>query len=150
MSETDLWQELDKCMGKSWHASRVESHSTSAGIPDVDYCYRGDGHVELKFGDKIPNIRDSQVRWLSRRSKYGGKCYILTKVKLIFLKPEWCYLWHLGSKAAYLQANPQSEIWFNHRMNDRYWELDRKETQIILSGKRGINGFSEDDHQTRT
>ena len=139
MSEADLWTELKDCMGKSWHASRVESHSTSSGIPDVDYCYKGDGHVELKFEEKgIPNIRDSQIRWLTRRSRFGGKCFILSKIHITWHNHPWCYLLHLGSKAAELQANPTSEYWFNHRINDCFWGLDKEEIRTILSGSRGI------------
>lgn len=143
MSEAKLWKELDDLMGNAWHASRVESHATSAGIPDVDYYYEGDGHIELKFSKNtdIPNIRDSQVRWIKRRSEVGGKVYILTKMrqKDIFdpHRVSFVYLWHHGHMVIDLIEGQSFDLWFNSRINDVYWGLDRQETKTILSGERG-------------
>ena len=59
------------------HASSVESHATSPGIPDVDYCINGvSGHIELKvYGSK--GLRQSQILWFKHRIKAGGKPWIL-------------------------------------------------------------------------
>jgi len=74
MSESALWKHMKKNIGHLGHFSRVESHETSSGIPDVDYCIRGvEGHIELKFArGKIPKIRGTQVRWFRDRAKQGG------------------------------------------------------------------------------
>ena len=136
MSESDLWTELNGIMGKKWHASRVESHSTSAGIPDVDYCYMGDGHVELKFSNSmaVPDIRESQVRWLMKRSAHGGRCYILTK--LVWAKEAPTYLWHRGENVMTLRSNRTFGYWLNTRINHYYQELNPSETQFLLAGER--------------
>ena len=60
---------------------------------------------------------------------------MLTKMK----NPDdgkWVYLWHLGCRVAYLHRNRNFEDWFNMRINDRYWELSKSETILILSGER--------------
>lgn len=52
--------------------SIVESHATSPGIPDVNYCVKGvEGWIELKQFPKI-DIKTSQVRWFRERVKAGG------------------------------------------------------------------------------
>ncbi len=139
MSEVSLWEDLNKEMtlSASWHASRVESHVTSAGIPDVDYYFNGDGHIELKFGytnRTMPKIRDSQVRWIWKRSFVGGKVLILTKLMDPDDKPQ--YFFHKGSKVQELRINRDYEFWFNNRINDNYWNLDPKEIRIILGDRR--------------
>jgi hypothetical protein len=136
MSEANLWDDLSEVMDETdWHASRVESHATSAGIPDVDYCYHGDGHVELKFGTvlKMPRIRDTQVRWMVKRAAAGGKVLILTN---IVTDEGHIYLWHPGKFALQLYGNPGYAYWFNNRINDKYWQLDPGETRLILKGER--------------
>lgn len=59
------------------HASSVESHATSPGIPDVDFCIDGiSGHIELKVCSSR-GLRQSQVLWFRQRLKAGGKPWIL-------------------------------------------------------------------------
>ena len=140
MSEANLWDALKGAMELNehgWHASRVESHATSAGIPDVDYCYFGDGHIELKHGSattKMPEIRDTQIRWMLSRASVGGKVYILTQL-VDGMNVQ--YLWHRGQFAMHLHNNRGYEYWFNNRINDNYWSLDPDELHVILSGARG-------------
>lgn len=62
------------------HASKVESHDLSAGIPDVDYCLESvENHIELKVGSKEvwPEIRPTQCLWFNKRIKAGGKPFIM-------------------------------------------------------------------------
>jgi len=97
--EADLWTTLSNKMGHRWHASRVESHSTSPGIPDVDYCMEGfKSNLELKHTHKKkrPKIRNSQVRWHHRRAEHGGHSLILTHFDLQY---EDIYMFHLGKDA---------------------------------------------------
>ncbi|MDH3375344.1 MAG: hypothetical protein OEQ39_00035 [Gammaproteobacteria bacterium] len=139
MSEEQLWCDLAFVMmsDEKWHASRVESHATSAGIPDVDYCYYGDGHIELKFGDsitkKMPAIRDTQVRWMTKRAAVGGKVLMLTK---LMDGPKEIYLFHKGSFILNLNMNRDYVYWFNNRINDAYWGLPEAETKLLLKGER--------------
>jgi hypothetical protein len=144
MSEANLWQELkttmEFCPHPGWHASRVESHALSAGIPDVDYCYLGDGHIELKYGHvhmMMPEIRDTQIRWMLSRSSVGGKVYILTKLQQHTDPRSFEYLWHRGAMAMELYKDRSYDFWFNSRMNDNYWELNLDEILTILKGERG-------------
>ncbi len=117
MSERNLWLELSSRLSGQWHASRVESHATSAGIPDVDYCFLGgeEGHLELKYGkykklsskSKMPEIRGTQVRWCNNRVRAGGTVILITKlvegdVDIYFL--------HDGSKIE--QLSDCREYWF--------------------------------------
>ena len=86
MSEDALWKEIRPMLkGRGIHASRVESHSTSPGFPDVDLCIEGvEFTIELKFGTdkKLPEVRDSQILWHRRRVKAGGRAAILAKLML--------------------------------------------------------------------
>ena len=138
MSETILWNELNSEMQLSarWHATRVESHALSSGIPDVDYCFSGDGHIELKWGfvnKKMPEIRDSQIRWITKRTLVGGKVFILTKLEHSE-GPQ--YLVHKGDFVSQLRIGRDYEYWFNNRINDNYWKLDRTELGKIFAGGR--------------
>jgi hypothetical protein len=112
MSEAQLWRYVKKNIGHLGHFSRVESHETSSGIPDVDYCIAGvEGHIELKYGkDRGPKIRGSQVKWFRDREKRGGRPWILTE--LVMNKTSY-YLLHRGSAIETLARNHDHEVWFN-------------------------------------
>lgn len=59
------------------HASSVESHAMSPGIPDIDFCIDGvSGHIELKVCSSR-GLRQSQVLWFRKRLKAGGSPWIL-------------------------------------------------------------------------
>ncbi len=81
MSERILWRRTIKpILNKLGHASRIESHSTCSGIPDVNYCIEGiNGDMELKHGvlSKPPDFRLSQKVWFRDRIKVGGTPWIL-------------------------------------------------------------------------
>ena len=62
------------------HACAIESHATSAGIPDLNYCINGnEGHIELKVGTKRkpPYLRPTQHRWFVLRNRAKGKAFFL-------------------------------------------------------------------------
>ena len=84
MSEADLWKEMKDGIGHMGHFSRVESHLTSAGIPDVDFCIEGtEGHIELKFAHntiKKNFVRPTQVKWFRDRAKAGGHPWLLALI----------------------------------------------------------------------
>jgi hypothetical protein len=82
-SESDLWGKIKDCIDKKCHYSRVESHATSPGIPDLSVCHDGaEGFIELKFSDgkKVPEMRESQVRWITKRVESGGCVVILAEI----------------------------------------------------------------------
>ena len=65
------------------HWSQVESHATSAGIPDLDYCIGGvTNWLELKAGTGkyLPRLRPTQCAWFRNRIKAGGNPRLLYKL----------------------------------------------------------------------
>jgi len=74
---TSIIQELNK-LG---HVSRIESHATSIGVPDLNFFSKS-GHetwFELKWLglDNKPEIRSSQVMWHRNRWRVGSNSYFL-------------------------------------------------------------------------
>lgn len=62
------------------HACAIESHDTSAGVPDINYCINGhEGHIELKVGtdSKPPSLRPTQHRWAVLRKSAEGRSFFL-------------------------------------------------------------------------
>lgn len=73
--ESDLWRyvrtTVKPVIGGHW--SRIESHATSLGVPDVNVCHQSqDVWIELKQGDDA-EIRPSQYRWIKDRLNEGAK-----------------------------------------------------------------------------
>lgn len=90
--EKKLWQDYDKVMkGKDVHMTRIESHATSIGQPDVNYCINNhEGNVELKHTDsskKGLTLRPSQWQWFKRRVEAGGTPWVLAWVDIPMQKP---------------------------------------------------------------
>ena len=72
--ESDLWRYvrtvIKPAIGGHW--SRIESHATSLGVPDVNICLDGrDVWTELKQGEDA-HIRPSQYRWIKDRLNEGA------------------------------------------------------------------------------
>jgi hypothetical protein len=85
MSENRFWNEMRNSIGHLGHFSRVESHETSAGIPDIDFCMDSiEGHIELKYGNdkNRPKIRPTQLKWFINRKKMGGRPIVFAKILL--------------------------------------------------------------------
>jgi hypothetical protein len=58
-----------------FHVSQIESHATSAGIPDTHYFgHNTDGFIELKVAkvNGAIEIRNTQKAWFRERIKAGG------------------------------------------------------------------------------
>jgi Holliday junction resolvase len=79
MSEAGLWKLLRANIQAD--LQRLESGMTSRGIPDVNGCHDGkEFWVELKYTTtKKVALRPEQVAWLLRRSKVGGRTFVLVK-----------------------------------------------------------------------
>lgn len=68
-------------LATSW----VESHYTSPGIPDLNYCCNGiEGWVELKAGPDL-EVRATQVMWMEDRVSAGGFPLFLVKWGDVFM-----------------------------------------------------------------
>ena len=81
-SELDLRRALKSyANGKDHvHFSFIESHATSAGVPDVAYTICSvNGWLELKFGTctKAPRLRQSQRLWFKSNTQAGGHPLVL-------------------------------------------------------------------------
>lgn len=84
------------------HVSWIESHATSVGFPDIDYCCYGvEGHLELKAGPDI-DVLASQIIWMRERIAAGGHPLFLV---------QWgdVYIVVPGSWAVDIRRNPSEE-----------------------------------------
>ena len=82
--------------------SWIENHSTSIGVPDINYSYYGvEGWVELKCGPEI-EIRAAQKIWMEERIEAGG-------FPLFLIQYGDTYIIAPGSAAASLRAEPHEE-----------------------------------------
>ena len=82
MSEDSFWKYLSKLLPKGGHYTRIESHDTAAGFPDVHYTLNGNsGTIELKDakrpGAKYPfrresGLRKSQITWMTAECEQDG------------------------------------------------------------------------------
>ena len=113
MSENKFWNEMRREVGHLGHFSRVESHATSAGIPDVDFCVDGiEGHIELKYGNdkNRPHIRLSQLKWFKNRIKAGGRPIVFAKIRLD-MQVRYCF--YEGTKVPQLFNAKTNEEWID-------------------------------------
>lgn len=115
MSEQILWKYVRKHIGSVGHFSRVESHATAAGFPDVDYCIEGqEGHLELKYSPSptIPyKCRDTQLAWFRDRVTVGGNCYVLA---VFDESPRRVYSAYRGSSVPALWKIRAPRLWLDH------------------------------------
>lgn len=82
MSEASFWKYLLKLLPKEGHYTRIESHDTAPGFPDVHYTLNGNrGLIELKDakrpGAKHPfsgasGLRKTQIRWINEELTADG------------------------------------------------------------------------------
>ncbi len=133
MSEANFWKYIKDNIGHRGHFSRVESHLTSAGIPDVDYCIRGvESHIELKFEwDCGAEIRGTQCRWFRKRINAGGHPWVLTEIKT---KAEGSYyMLHGGNWLRYLADHRSFTYWFTTATKVWRNEIDWEELITYLT-----------------
>lgn len=95
---------VDKAQMYHYHVSHVESHQTSAGVPDLNIAKGVDMWLELKVVKKTGiTLRPTQKKWHRDRHAAGGKSWVavLTGSNDILLLP--------GHVAADL--TPRDERW---------------------------------------
>lgn len=89
----------------------VETGGTAGGVPDSNYCFRGgtEGWVEgKKTAGWLVAVRPSQIGWIMRRTRRGGRVSILTRRvnlsvdEIYWIRgsdvEEWSRLGHMNSK----------------------------------------------------
>ena len=77
--EDDFRRYVGECAGNA-HVSHIESHLTSAGIPDLNICIGGyDLWIELKVmsNRKLPKMRPTQRKWHIDRAENGGVSWVM-------------------------------------------------------------------------
>jgi len=83
MSETKLRRDICLNMSAYGHFSKIESHATATGFPDIDFCITmGEhGQIECKHQTDKKNleIKPSQYRWFKQRLKAGGNIWLLAE-----------------------------------------------------------------------
>lgn len=79
-SEDDFRRYVSECAGTNAHVSHIESHLTSAGIPDLNICSCGNEMwIELKVmnSKKPPKMRPTQKKWHVDRREAGGVSWVM-------------------------------------------------------------------------
>jgi hypothetical protein len=81
MTETWMWQKVKRGLEPLMvHCCRVEN-TAGSGIPDVNCCHQGvEFWLELKIvRENRIQFRSSQIAWITERSGYSGRVFILAK-----------------------------------------------------------------------
>lgn len=125
LRESRLWDTLrDECKGSGIHFSRVESHATSPGIPDLSYCVNGvEGFIELKSWDpkKGFRLRKSQMAWTRARDRAGGRVFLLFDKEGDLFNPRKFGFMRLNeTKCEFLVYHPSEVSWFGFA--DATWD----------------------------
>jgi hypothetical protein len=87
MSETSFWKYLHQHLPQAdAHYTRIESHDTAAGFPDVHYTLSGNsGTIELKDAKRpraqypfrgASGLRRSQITWMTHECDAGGRVFL--------------------------------------------------------------------------
>lgn len=126
--ESDLWRYLrisiKPQIGGHW--SRIESHATAIGVPDVNASRFGwDVWIELKQGDDA-NIRPAQYRWIKDRLKEGNK-----NIWIIHQQENYGFMAIHGSMVDMIKNKPKA-TWA--ACADKIWqnEINPKELELLL------------------
>ena len=80
MSEKTLRKYVSQGLKPFGHLSQIESHATSVGFPDTNFCIGGvEGGIELKYwsAKKGYVLRKNQIAWMRDRLKAGGLVFLL-------------------------------------------------------------------------
>ena len=75
-----LWAEISSHL-RHWHWQRIETGGTGRGIPDANGCSEScEVWLELKATEGWkPVIRPEQIGWAERRTRAGGRVFLLTR-----------------------------------------------------------------------
>lgn len=125
MTEKRLWDTLKEGMDHTGHFDRIESHATSQGRPDVNYCIDGrEGDIELKIYDRKRGgfiLRASQNAWFCNRIRSGSsRAFILARYDDEF------------GKSTFLLIDGKNS---RHLIHDRSYEGWKEQSRLIWSQK---------------
>lgn len=136
MTEKKLWGTLKDGLDHLGHLDRIESHATSQGRPDVNYCFNGvQGDVELKIYDRKRGgfvLRATQNAWMCNRVRHGGTPWILARYDDQFGKPEFLLI--PGAKSRELIHDRSYETWKAQSTITWPGRIDFQELLIALKG----------------
>lgn len=119
---------MNSC-GQPLHLTWVESHATSLGIPDLNYCYYGvDGWLELKAGPNI-DIRPAQVLWMKEHIVAGGHPLFLIQWSDLFMVIP-------GSRASHIRQDTSYENVLTNASTVWTDKLPEKEFGRVLRNPR--------------
>lgn len=95
MSEKQFRRQFSQKLSNQFLFTQIESHGASPGIPDTHFLVKrsnNTGFIEFKYMAKRASridLRKTQVIWIPRYVRNGGKCFIAAKVakKAIYIWP---------------------------------------------------------------
>jgi hypothetical protein len=142
MSEARLWKTLKGAIGHLGHVDRIESHATSQGRPDVNWCYQSDNvDIELKVYDPKKNgfvLRANQNAWMLNRVKAGGKVFIFARFDSV---DGPIYLLIPGTRSRALIHERSYEAWHKQAIwvwqNEMDWEIFRRLVRAGMETPQG-------------
>lgn len=79
MNESSFKQKIKRHLVEhGWDVQMIET-STGRGVPDMNVSHplMGDIWIEVKYGDKKPDLRPEQRAWLIRAKAYGRTCFVV-------------------------------------------------------------------------
>jgi hypothetical protein len=142
VSEASFWNYLRKLLPKEGHYTRIESHDTAVGFPDVHYTLNGiSGTIELKDakrpGAKFPfsresGLRRSQVIWIRDEIAAEGHIFLALQCgdRVYFLDSLYYYDLHRMTEEEI--SNVASVKWKTGKKN--FWRYPN-EIYDLLAGK---------------
>ena len=137
MTEKRLWATLKEGMDHTGHFDRIESHATSQGRPDVNYCIDGrEGDIELKVYDPKRGgfiLRSSQNAWFCNRVRSGSvRCFILARHDDNF--GNQTYMLIFGSRSRELIHDRSYEGWLAQASLIWKQKINWSELKAVLKG----------------
>ena len=102
--------------------TRIESHATAIGFPDLAYCWKGhNGHIELKYvwDENDIMLRPAQHRWLSDNVAAGGHPLIVTGIS--GHDGSTRIMIHHGNQSRDLITNPSHDEWICY--SKKIWDI---------------------------
>lgn len=136
MTEKRLWQTLKDGLDHAGHFDRIESHATSQGRPDVNYCIDACvGDIELKIYDRKRGgliLRANQNAWICNRVRHGGRVFILARYDDEFGNAT--YMLIPGSRSKELIHDRSYDGWYNQATFAWQNKINWSELKAVLKG----------------
>lgn len=134
MNEAGVWNTLKTAMLGRWHATRIES-SSSSGVPDVTYGIKNiNGWIELKYikaWRKLPTtkvklpLEPEQLHWIVVRGNLSGNVWAFIRIE-----DDFFLLNHVEAARAY--DGLTKDEWFKNCSGWWRRSIDPRELYSIL------------------